>query len=248
MRYALTGPQRKDRLYVGSVKDNIGHAEAASGAAGVVKTLLMMQHRVIPRQANFKKLNPKISTSDGDLITIPSKNTPWISGARGGLVALVNNYGAAGSNAAIVLREHQDKTPAKATPTAQSHYPVLIAAKTENSLLAYLRALHGLDISGEEDDSKLAVSQLGPAVTLKANPAFEYRAAFHANDAVSWKAALSSASPVRIQPQLRRPVVLCFGGQTGRDVAFSSDLYLSCPSLRKHLVRLPKSCSPIRSL
>ncbi|KAK6217920.1 hypothetical protein LQW54_003208 [Pestalotiopsis sp. IQ-011] len=245
LRYALTGPRRKDRLYVGSVKDNIGHAEAASGAAGVIKTLLMMQHRVIPRQANFTKLNPKISTSAGDLITVPSRNTPWTSDARGGLVALVNNYGAAGSNAAIVLREHQDQRPAKATPTAQSHYPVLIAAKTENSLLAYLRALHGLDISGEEDDSKLTVSQLGPAVTLKANPAFEYRAAFHANDAVSWKAALSSASPVRIQPQLRRPVVLCFGGQTGRDVAFSSDLYLSCSSLRKHLDACAAVCAEL---
>lgn len=248
MRYALTGPQRKDRLYVGSVKDNIGHAEAASGAAGVIKTLLMMQHRVIPRQANFTKLNPKISTSNGDLITVPSRNTAWMSGLRRGLVALVNNYGAAGSNAAIVLREHQDKRPVKATPTMQSHCPVLIAAKTENSLIAYLRALEKLDVSAEEDDTKLAISQLGPAVTLKANPAFEYRAAFHANDAVSWKAALRSASPVKIQPQLRRPVILCFGGQTGRDVAFSSDIYLSCPSLRKHLVRLPNSCSPIGSL
>lgn len=248
MRYALTGPQRKDRLYVGSVKDNIGHAEAASGAAGVIKTLLMMQHRVIPRQANFTKLNPKISTSDGDLITVPSRNTAWTSGLRGGLVALVNNYGAAGSNAAIVLREHQDRRPVEAKPTTQSHCPVLIAARTENSLLAYLRALEKLDVSAEENDTKLAISQLGPAVTLKANSAFEYRVAFYANDAVSWKAALRSASPVKIQPQLWRPVILCFGGQTGRDVAFSSDIYLSCPSLRKHLVRLPNSCSPIGSL
>ncbi|KAK6079050.1 beta-ketoacyl synthase domain-containing protein [Seiridium cupressi] len=245
LRSALTGPQRKDRLFVGSVKDNIGHAEAASGAAGIIKTLLMMQRRVIPRQANFQKLNPQISTSDGDFMIVPSENEPWMPGAHGSLVALINNYGAAGSNAAIVLREHQDTKEPEATRGMQTH-PILVAAKTENSLLAYLNALRELNIVDEQDETNFTVSQLGPVATLKANPAFEYRAAFYAQDARSWKTALGSASPVKAQLQPRRPVVLCFGGQTGRDVAFSEDLYLNCPSLRRHLDVCAAVCAELQ--
>lgn len=47
-------------VYVGSVKTNVGHLEAASGLAGVIKTSLAMQKGVIPPNINFEKVNDKI--------------------------------------------------------------------------------------------------------------------------------------------------------------------------------------------
>jgi hypothetical protein len=44
VRLALTGASRQSNVFLGSVKDNIGHAGAASGAAGLIKTILMMHH------------------------------------------------------------------------------------------------------------------------------------------------------------------------------------------------------------
>jgi acyl transferase domain-containing protein len=104
IRSTFSAPDRNEELFVGSLKDNIGHAEAASGAAGVVKVILMIQHGAIPKQANFVKLNPQINLSSSDKISVPRVTQPWDTTRR---IALVNNYGAAGSNAAIVKREHE---------------------------------------------------------------------------------------------------------------------------------------------
>lgn len=47
-------------LYVGSVKTNIGHTEAASGLAGLIKSVLMIQYGMIPPNLNFSEPNPEI--------------------------------------------------------------------------------------------------------------------------------------------------------------------------------------------
>jgi acyl transferase domain-containing protein len=44
----------------GAVKSNIGHLEGASGLAGVIKAILVLEKGIIPPNANFEKLNPKI--------------------------------------------------------------------------------------------------------------------------------------------------------------------------------------------
>ena len=51
-----------DPLWVGAVKSNIGHLEGASGIAGVIKTILVLEKAIIPPNALFEKINPKIDT------------------------------------------------------------------------------------------------------------------------------------------------------------------------------------------
>ncbi|ODM92764.1 Acyl-CoA Delta(11) desaturase, partial [Orchesella cincta] len=58
------GGGRKTPLYIGSVKTNIGHTEAASGLAGLIKVILSMKNELIPAHLNFDKLNPEIKLDD----------------------------------------------------------------------------------------------------------------------------------------------------------------------------------------
>ncbi|KAF2464008.1 reducing type I polyketide synthase [Lindgomyces ingoldianus] len=87
-------------LYVGGVKSNIGHLGGASGIAGVIKTILVLEKGVIPPNANFVTLNPEIDL-DFLRIRLPQVPTTWPS--KGLRRASVNSFGFAGSNSHIIL-------------------------------------------------------------------------------------------------------------------------------------------------
>jgi acyl transferase domain-containing protein len=230
---ALTGG-RKEKLFLGSVKDNIGHAEAASGAAGIIKVILMIQRKIIPKQANFVTLNPRIKASD--TIQVPEITQEWATSQP---VALLNNYGASGNNAAIVLRGFEH------TPCAileLTTYPIVVSAKSPASLMAYLNELKRFAL---KDD--VSLRDLASTLMLRQNPSFEYRAAFIAEttaDLVSTLERTIMNSDTAVTRRITQPVVLLFGGQTGRTVKISKELYVASSILRRHLVSLfhaPKS-------
>ena len=52
----------KDPLIVGAIKSNVGHLEGASGIAGVIKALIILERGIIPPNTNFERINPKIDT------------------------------------------------------------------------------------------------------------------------------------------------------------------------------------------
>lgn len=230
IRSALTGPMRTEQLYVGSVKDNIGHAEAASGAAGVIKCLLMMHYKMIPKQANFASINPKIRNSAEDRITISTKTVPWTSSKH---IALVNNYGAAGSNAAILIRADSVEGRRAATITPTVHpilffHPILLSAKTATSLTSYAEALkmHLSKGTASLGDISYNIAQAHD-VSLNCRVGF-------VSDAMD--STISSLSRMKTFDAIKSPVILCFGGQTGRTVTASKELYASSDLFQKHLV------------
>ncbi|KAI1452413.1 ketoacyl-synt-domain-containing protein [Annulohypoxylon moriforme] len=233
VRMALTGPSRNSELFLGSVKDSIGHTEAASGVAAVIKTLLMMQHKTIPKQANFVSLNPRIKASSSNKIVVPKTTQPWTSQKH---VALVNNYGAAGSNAAILVRAHSevplDSTSGVKTQDTSAVYPILLSAKSPSNLQSYVDALK-LYLP----QAKASLGGIAYNIARTHNSTFDNRIAFTASDIQSLSSGLNNftISGGIITRTDKFPVVLCFGGQTGRKVTVSKDLYDNCDIFRKHL-------------
>ncbi|KAI1775035.1 hypothetical protein F4818DRAFT_451955 [Hypoxylon cercidicola] len=90
----------QDPLFVGSVKSNIGHVEGSSGLAGIVKAILALEKGIIPPNALFEKMNPRIEDFS-DRVTIPTTSSSWPSiGIRR---ASVNSFGLGGSNTHVIL-------------------------------------------------------------------------------------------------------------------------------------------------
>ncbi|KAK6495993.1 hypothetical protein TWF481_002022 [Arthrobotrys musiformis] len=90
----------EDPLYIGASKANIGHLEAASGIAGVIKSVLVLENGVIPPIADLVTLNPEIDDVYYRL-KFPNKPIPWpSSGLRR---ASVNSFGFGGTNAHVIL-------------------------------------------------------------------------------------------------------------------------------------------------
>lgn len=101
--FQRVGPKAasKPPLYVGATKTNIGHLEAASGVAQVIKTVLVLEKGMIPPNTNFEKINPRIPIDRWGL-KLPLKPTVF-EGPFGVRRASVNSFGFGGTNAHLVL-------------------------------------------------------------------------------------------------------------------------------------------------
>lgn len=118
--------------YLGSVKANIGHTETASGLAGIIKVVLMLQHGVIPAQLHFTSLNPHMSL-EGSRLRIPTELIEWRS-AEGPRVAGVSSFGFGGTNVHVILEE---TSAVVRSPVAMRPVHLLaLSAKTETALAA----------------------------------------------------------------------------------------------------------------
>ena len=100
-------------LILGSVKTNIGHLEAAAGVAGLIKVVLSLRHRLIPRHLHFRRPNPQIPWNEYP-VTVAGRNTPWPVGDRPRRAG-VSSFGASGTNAHLIVEEAPPVGPTRAT-------------------------------------------------------------------------------------------------------------------------------------
>ncbi len=119
-------------LVIGSVKTNIGHLEAASGIASLIKVVLALQHGEIPPHLHFKQPNPYINWGEMP-VKIPSERIPWSVGERRRLAG-VSAFGFSGTNAHIVLEEAPVSEPVQAATERPVHL-LTLSAKTDESLV-----------------------------------------------------------------------------------------------------------------
>jgi acyl transferase domain-containing protein/NADPH:quinone reductase-like Zn-dependent oxidoreductase/acyl carrier protein len=121
---------RAGPLPVGSVKSNIGHLETASGMAGFIKALLMLEKRVIPPNLHFDDPNPRIDFA-GLNIRVPTALEPLPGRAP---VIGVNSFGFGGTNASVLLAAPPAgrRVPAAQAPAALP--PLVLSTRTAQAL------------------------------------------------------------------------------------------------------------------
>lgn len=121
-------------LLIGSVKTNIGHAEAAAGIAGLIKVVLALNHKMIPPHLHLKKLNHMISLEDIPA-KIPTEATPWLKKA-GNRMAGISSFGFSGTNAHVIVEEFKEtQEPVDLIDSQQMPMHVLtLSAQTQNAL------------------------------------------------------------------------------------------------------------------
>ncbi|MFD3486531.1 SDR family NAD(P)-dependent oxidoreductase [Streptomyces sp. NPDC058665] len=91
------------RCALGSVKTNLGHLEPAAGITGLIKTVLCLQHGLIPPNVNFTRWNPAIA-AEKTRFFVPTELTPWPVRAATRLAA-VSSFGFSGTNAHVILEQ-----------------------------------------------------------------------------------------------------------------------------------------------
>ncbi|KAL8764126.1 MAG: hypothetical protein Q9184_000268 [Pyrenodesmia sp. 2 TL-2023] len=243
-----------DVLYVGSIKTIVGHTEGTAGIAGLMKAALAVQHKTIPPNMHFTRLNPDIAPYYNNL-KVPVQSCEWPDLPPGVPRRVsVNSFGFGGANAHAIIESYEPESNAlaKTLPPASvsAPYTFVFSATSERSLLAQLESyVDFLDANPNIPLTALSWS-------LFRRTAFNFRVTFSAHSAESLisqiKNSLANAESkktpfgVRINPKAPREILGVFTGQgaqwatMGRELILSSHLAESIiDDLEQSLARLP---------
>ncbi len=231
---------RKGFCAIGSVKSNIGHLDPAAGVAGLIKTVLALENKLLPPSLHFLQPNPNIDFANSPFFV---NTTPreWPAGPtprRAG----VSSFGIGGTNAHVVLEEAPALETSK--PSRPWHLLTLSAksasaleAATDN-LVAHLKQHPEIDLA-----DVAYVQHVGRA-------AFNHRRMLvcERDDLTGATGILESRSPNRVLTSIHelrsRAVRFMFPGQGSQYVNMTRELYDVEPVFREQLDRCAEVLEP----
>lgn len=123
---------------IAAVKSSIGHAEAASGMAQLAKVLLQLRHGELVPSIHADPPNPNISFVDSPF-RLQRQLSPWRS--EGARRALINSFGAGGTNASLVIEEYLPPIEAPVAAEPGGRHVIVLSAKSFDRLQALARNL-----------------------------------------------------------------------------------------------------------
>ncbi|WP_425572996.1 type I polyketide synthase [Streptomyces blastmyceticus] len=186
-------------LLLGSVKSNIGHAQAAAGVAGVMKMVLAMRHGVIPESLHIAEPTPHVDWSAG-AVSLVTEATPWPT-TEAPRRAGISSFGFSGTNAHVIVEQAPAEEPAAASaeePTRQPGVlPWVLSGRTRAALPAQAEKL----LSHLAADADLSPADIGYSLAVTRS-ALDERAVLVGTDRDDFVRALDALARGQALPQL----------------------------------------------
>ena len=247
------------RCAVGSVKTNIGHLDAAAGMAGIIKTVLCLEHQQLVPSLNFSEPNPDIDFASGPF-QVNTELTPWPPGPAS-RVAGVSSFGMGGTNAHVVLEEapgeDRDGGRGRGGGGQREHNLLLLSARTAEALESAACRL------AEHLHREPLLDPRDVAYTLQVGrEQMAHRMALVCQDLEQAAADLEQRDPSRIltatcdpgaghddgEVSSHRPVTFMFSGLGDQRVGMGSDLYRLEPEFSRQVDRCAELLRPFLKL
>ncbi|HVL01840.1 MAG TPA: type I polyketide synthase, partial [Dongiaceae bacterium] len=242
------GQNRRHPLLVGSAKTNIGHSEAAAGAAGLVKLVLSLQHRTIPPHINYKTPNPYIPWSKM-AIQVTDKLTQWDNYAAtdGKLRAGLSSFAFTGTNAHVILEEYKPElAPEFAPASAPVWVPqlVLTSAKQPLAVSLWQDAMKAhMDVNPSLSVSQIARTCAAGRDHYKFRTALLPQSAEHLKQLFTAKKGEGVLSGVKQKPKYK--VAFVFSGQGAQFAGMGQAFYEQIPAFKTYFDQVAAQLNPL---
>ena len=230
-------------LLIGSVKTNIGHLEAASGIAGLIKVILSLEHEELPKHLNFQHPSPHIPW-DRLPVQVVEEATPWKRNGRP-RVAGVSSFGFSGTNAHVIVQEAPQELSPSAAPVPVEQPDdgrVSVLPLSARTPAALVEMAHGYRnwLTAHPDATLSDVCFTAGA----GRSHFEHRAALAVNSTASANELLGALADDRLAPGLVRgecgdppKTAWLFPGQGSQYAGMARELFETEPVFRQTVNR-----------
>ncbi|MFI5649263.1 type I polyketide synthase, partial [Kitasatospora sp. NPDC051705] len=218
-------------LWLGSLKSNIGHAQAAAGIGGVIKMVMAMRHGVLPRTLHVDRPSTHVDWSAG-AVRLLTEQRDWPDTQRPRRAG-VSSFGLSGTNAHVVLEydpQSEADTPdtrGQQAPGATTVVPWVLSSRTADGLRAQAERMR----SFAEQQPDLDPTEVARAL-VSSRTLFEHRAVVTGADreellrgltALTQGEQLLGAADAAVPPAGR--VAFLFTGQGSQSVGMARELY-----------------------
>nr|WP_308401698.1 SDR family NAD(P)-dependent oxidoreductase [Streptomyces roseoverticillatus] len=228
---ATYGQERaEDRpLWLGSLKSNIGHSQAAAGVGGVIKMVMAMRHGLLPQTLHVDEPSPHVDWSAG-AVRLLTEAVEWPESDLPRRAA-VSSFGISGTNAHVIVEQAPDTAEKSPTPVSGAVVPWVLSGRTEEAVRAQAERL--LSLSDAAKDLQPADVGFSLATTRSA---MEHRAAVAGesrDELLAGLRALAAGSPsARVvvgEPGAGGKVGFLFSGQGSQRIGMGRELYAAYP-------------------
>jgi acyl transferase domain-containing protein len=271
---AILATYGKDRpedrpLWLGSVKSNIGHTQAAGGVAGIIKMVLALEHELMPRTLHVDEPTPQVDWSVGD-VRLLTEEVPWPAAEGQPRRAGVSAFGASGTNVHVILQEAptaedvEDAAADSDTPAGEieNNRPVsvltegaawLVSSRTAAGLKAQAERLAEFVRNRPSSADTRDLTDLGWSLATTRS-VFEHRAVVRGenrDELLSGLAALAADQPaanvvsaVAPSGRGRGRTVFVFPGQGSQWVGMGRELAATSPVFAARLAECGQALAP----
>ncbi|WP_455907477.1 type I polyketide synthase [Streptomyces niveus] len=245
-------------LRLGSIKSNLGHPQAAAGIAGIIKMVLAMRHRQLPKTLHVGEPSRHVDWESG-AVSLLTEAEPWQDHGRPRRAA-VSSFGLSGTNAHIILEEADERAGgadgAHERPAGGAVTPLVLSGKTEAALRESARrvAVHldAADTAAGPDAAGTAARLDDTGLSLATGRSlFEHRAVVVGADRAELAAGLSALasgeatqSVVTGRPAgVRGKTVFVFSGQGSQWAGMTTRLLAESEVYAQRLAECEKALS-----